>query len=139
MGSTGDQEGDQLQRIQARAAKLLRLDSAIKKAAPASLAPWFRVANYRDATLILEVASPAWQLRLRQALPKMEHELKNGLLPSLQSIEVRVNNEVGKEAGKRGDVSVLSADSAAVLEYVAQDAPEELKAALERLANHGKS
>ncbi|MCU6339073.1 DUF721 domain-containing protein [Enterobacter quasiroggenkampii] len=133
------EEGDQLQRIQQRASKLLRIDREIKQQLPATLSRWVRVANYRDSTLILEVRNAAVQLRLRQVLPAVERELKSGLLPSMQHIDVRINPEVGDGQEKVGTVRVLSQNSAELISGIAEMAPDELKEALERLAAHRKT
>lgn len=133
------EEGDQLQRIQQRASKLLRLDREVKQHLPATLSRWVRVANYRDSTLILEVRNAAVQLRLRQALPAVERELKGGLVPSMQRIEVRINPGVGDGMEKAGSVSVLSQNSAELISGLAEMAPDELREALERLAAHRKT
>ncbi|HCR0386875.1 TPA: DUF721 domain-containing protein [Enterobacter kobei] len=132
-------EGDQLQRIQQRASKLLRLDREVKQHLPGTLSRWVRVANYRNSTLILEVRNAAVNLKLRQALPGVERELKSGLLPSMQNIEVRINPDVGESMEKAGTVNILSDNSAELIAGIAEMASDELKLALERLAAHKKT
>ncbi|HHT0956281.1 DUF721 domain-containing protein [Enterobacter kobei] len=133
-------EGDhQLQRIKQRASKLLRLDREVKQHLPGTLSRWVRVANYRNSTLILEVRNAAVNLKLRQALPGIERELKSGLLPSMQSIEVRVNPDVGESMEKAGTVNILSENSAELIAGIAEMASDELKQALERLAAHKRT
>ncbi|MHA0510170.1 DUF721 domain-containing protein [Enterobacter kobei] len=132
-------EGDQLQRIQQRASKLLRLDREVKQHLPGTLSRWVRVANYRNSTLILEVRNAAVNLKLRQALPGVERDLKSGLLPSMQNIEVRINPDVGESMEKAGTVNILSENSAELIAGIAEMASDELKQALERLAAHKKT
>lgn len=93
-----------------------------------------RLANLREAVLVLETESPAWAARLRYATPEMVRRLAAGDFPPIDEIRIRVRPQhAPADAARR---ATLSPGSAAHLREAAatlDDAP--LAAALRRLAD----
>lgn len=138
-----------LQNVQQRATALLKLNRAVKGILPAQLHPWCRVANFRQSILVLETANASWLMRLRYEQATLLSALRAQILPSLTSIDIRINPSlaaIGQESvqensnqtvkGKTEGVNrELSQQSAQALRMVAERSPEKLKAAIERLAS----
>lgn len=80
-----------LQNVQQRAVALLKLNRAVKGLLPAPLHPWCRVANFRQGILVLETANASWMMRLRYEQPALLSALRAQILPSLSSIDIRIN------------------------------------------------
>lgn len=138
-----------LQNVQLRAATLLKLNRTVKGLLPSPLHPWCRVANYRQSILVLEVANASWMMRLRYELPNLLSALRAQILPSLSSIDIRINpalmvkdvnnpTESAKKhlsaSGPLPPVRQLSQESAKELRGLASRSPEKLRKVLERLA-----
>ncbi|OTA17120.1 hypothetical protein Xvie_01376 [Xenorhabdus vietnamensis] len=141
-----------LQVIQQHAIALLKLNRTVLSLLPAPLHPWCRVANYRKQILVLEAGNASWMTRLRYEIPVLLSTLRSEILPSLSSIDIRINpslmvkcdnNEQGfskpstkafsndnQELPKRQ----LTHESAKTLMMLAENSPEKLKRKLERLA-----
>lgn len=137
-----------LQTIQQRAVALLRLNRAIRGILPAPMHPWCRVANFRQGILVIETANASWLMRLRYEQPALLSALRAQILPSLTSIDIRINPSL---AGKQAEIAQenstqanpgqyvvdrrLSEQSADTLREVAKRSPEKLRKAIERLAS----
>lgn len=142
-----------LQIIQQHAIALLKLNRAVLSLLPAQLHPWCRVANYRKQILVLEAGNASWMTRLRYEIPVLLSTLRSEILPSLSSIDIRINPSLmvkhdnneqrfsklstktthsnnNQELPKRQ----LSHESAKILMMLAENSPEKLKKKLERLA-----
>ncbi|MEH0832053.1 DUF721 domain-containing protein [Pectobacterium cacticida] len=138
-----------LRDVQQRAIALLKLNRAVRSLLPAPLHPWCRVANYRQGLLILEAANASWLMRLRYEQPALLSALRAQILPSLASIDIRINPTLaakGHEIMKNSDISAienvgdkplrqLSEQSAETLRALADNSPEKLKKILKRLAS----
>lgn len=137
-----------LQNVQQRATALLRLNRAVRSILPAQLHPWCRVANFRQGILVLETANASWLMRLRYEQATLLSALRAQILPSLTSIDIRINPTlaaIGKDSvqensiqSRSGQFEVnreLSEQSAEALREVAKRSPEKLRAAIERLAS----
>ncbi|HEJ8042350.1 DUF721 domain-containing protein [Serratia marcescens] len=134
-----------LHNVQQRAVALLKLNRAVKGLLPAPLHPWCRVANFRQGILVLETANASWMMRLRYEQPALLSALRAQILPSLSSIDIRINpalmakgsNQV-QNAEKAPEKAVpmrhLSLESAEELRGLASRSPEKLRKILERLA-----
>jgi hypothetical protein len=145
--SAGDQ--GPLHNVQQRAIALLKLNRAVKGLLPAQLHPWCRVANFRQGVLVLETANASWMMRLRYEQPNLLSALRAQILPSLSSIDIRINpalmakgsNQVkGDEKSAKNEASAapmrqLSQESAEQLRGLASRSPEKLRKILERLAS----
>ncbi len=136
-----------LRLVQQRAAALLKLNRAVKGLLPAPMKPWCRVGNYRQGVLVLEIANASWMMRLRYEQPALLSALRAQILPSLSSIDIRINpslmvkvenvsqfDQVNAAAIREKPFRQLSAQSAEELMIVASRSPEKLRKALERLA-----
>lgn len=134
-----------LQLIQQRATILLKLNRAVMALLPVPLRDKCRVANYRNAILIIEVANASWLTRLRYETPSLLSALRQEILPSLSSIDIKINPSLGIKQEKRSLISSLkeqvptkrrhlSLESAQSLNYLAEKSPKKLREKLERLA-----
>jgi hypothetical protein len=137
-----------LQNVQQRAAALLKLNRAVRGIIPAQLHPWCRVANFRQGILVLETANASWLMRLRYEQATLLSALRAQILPSLTSIDIRINPSlaaIGQESVQESSIQTsggkyevnreLSEQSAEALREVAKRSPEKLRAAIERLAS----
>lgn len=141
-------ENGPLHNVQQRATALLKLNRAVKGLLPSQLQPWCRVANYRQSVLVLETANASWLMRLRYEQPALLSALRAQILPSLSSIDIRINpslmasghNHVQNAAKSSPDpeksppLRQLSLESAKELRGLASRSPEKLRTILERLA-----
>ncbi|AGB81069.1 Zn-ribbon-containing, possibly RNA-binding protein and truncated derivatives [Serratia rubidaea] len=137
-----------LHNVQQRAAALLKLNRAVRGLLPAQLHPWCRVANFRQGVLVLETANASWMMRLRYEQPSLLSALRAQILPSLSSIDIRINPALMVKGGNQQQNSLqkttdepaaapmrqLSEESAEQLRGVASRSPEKLRKTLERLA-----
>ncbi|CDG20342.1 conserved protein of unknown function [Xenorhabdus poinarii G6] len=141
-----------LQVIQQHAIALLKLNRTVLSLLPAQLHPWCRVANYRKQILVLEAGNASWMTRLRYEIPTLLSTLRSGILPSLSSIDIRINpslmvkcdnNEQGcsksstkafNNDNQERPTRRLTHESAKTLMILAENSPEKLKRRLERLA-----
>ncbi|CAI1050077.1 DUF721 domain-containing protein [Serratia grimesii] len=138
-----------LHNVQQRAVALLKLNRAVKGLLPVQLHPWCRVANFRQGILVLETANASWMMRLRYEQPALLSALRTQILPSLSSIDIRINpalmakgsNLVQNTAKTAGNTQPsapmrhLSQESAEELRGLASRSPEKLRKILERLAS----
>lgn len=149
IGDPADSGRDTLQTIQQRALVLLKLNRAVAGLLPAPLQPWCRVANFRQSVLILETANASWMMRLRYEQTQLLSALRAQILPSLSSIDIRINPDLATKArltaqnnavqtaitaGDGNQKRRLSAQSAQSIRHVAARSPEKLQKLLERLA-----
>ncbi|UCQ45093.1 DUF721 domain-containing protein [Edwardsiella piscicida] len=138
-----------LKNVQQRAVALLRLDRAVQALLPAPLKPFCRVANFRQGILVLEVANASWLMRLRYEQSSLLSALRGEILPSLSSIDTRINPALMSQCGKNAQsfaqarqeeaqaetvMRTLSVESAQHLRWLASQSPEGLRKKLERLA-----
>lgn len=136
-----------LKSIQQRAAAIAKLNYTIKGLLPAQLHPYCRVANYRNHILILETANANWLMRLRYEQMNLLSTLRATVLPSLASIDIKINPSLANYTEKNTINTVdsnnvapskiyrkLSTKSAEYLTQLAQDCPDNLRNKLERLA-----
>ncbi|WP_034945810.1 DUF721 domain-containing protein [Erwinia oleae] len=136
-----------LQAIQQRALALNKLNRAVRGMLPAQLHPWCRVANFRQGILVLETANASWMMRLRYEQSSLLSALRTQILPSLTSIDIRINpslagkgHESVQESSNQSEKETktsgrrLSAESAEILRGVAEQSPEKLRKVIERLA-----
>ncbi|MGP4123398.1 MAG: DUF721 domain-containing protein [Sodalis sp. (in: enterobacteria)] len=142
-----------LLKLQQQAIMLLKLNRAVNALLPAPLRPWCRVANVRQGVMVLETATASWHMRLRYEQPQLLSALRAQILPSLSSIDIRINPGLAKKqefnaknnygsqkhywliGGKPRHLSVQSAMS---IRHVAARSEGKLKNALERLAERAR-
>lgn len=135
-----------LHSIQQRAAAIAKLNYTVKGLLPAQLHPYCRVANYRNHILILETANANWLMRLRYEQMNLLSTLRATVIPSLSSIDIKINPSLANYTEKKpitdsDSNSVqyhvyrkLSTKSAEYLLQLAQNCPDNLRNKLERLA-----
>jgi hypothetical protein len=137
-----------LRLVQQRAAALLKLNRAVKGLLPTPMKPWCRVGNYRQGVLVLEIANASWMMRLRYEQPALLSALRAQILPSLSSIDIRINpslmvkmenvsqfkDQTSASTSSGKPFRHLSTESAQELMILASRSPEKLRKALERLA-----
>ncbi|MGK2959886.1 MAG: DUF721 domain-containing protein [Candidatus Malihini olakiniferum] len=136
--------------VQQHAIDLLKLNLAVKGLLPPQLHQWCRIANYRQDHLMLETANASWLMRLRYEQSTLLSALRAQILPSLASIDIRINpvlaakgdeNFSGKDnlQAENGSSDTpprqLSKQSAETIRHLASHSPEKLKKVLERLAS----
>ncbi|QWA10121.1 DUF721 domain-containing protein [Sodalis ligni] len=149
LGSLTTPERDSLLHIQQRAVALLKLNRAVAGILPAPLQPWCRVANFRQGVLIIETANASWMMRLRYEQSTLLSALRAQILPSLSSIDIRINPTLATkghqimqnrgeplpgEGNSEGQKRKLSRQSGEAIRHLAARSPEKLKKMLERLA-----
>ncbi|WP_127959505.1 DUF721 domain-containing protein [Serratia microhaemolytica] len=145
---TASREKESLHHVRQRAITLLKLNQTVKSLLPVQLHPWCRVANFRQGVLVLETANASWMTRLRYENASLLAALRREILPSLSSIDIRINpalmvagaQQLKSRTGTVENVSAkaplrhLSQESAEQLRGLAARSPEKLRKALERLA-----
>lgn len=141
-----------LENLQQRAIALIKINRTVQALLPSSIQPWCRVANFRQGLLVLEAASASWMMRLKYERPNLLSALRAEILPSLTSIDIRINPSLMTNGEKKvqeannfakNDVltrqtlptkRVLSQKAAEQLKWLANRSPEKLKEKLKRLA-----
>lgn len=120
---------------------LIRLNRILKNILPASLHTWCRVANVRHDILVLEAANASWMMRLRYEQSMLLSTLRAQILPSLSSIDIRINPglmvkrvDQVKNVHQLAPLRQLSKESAMAMRGLANRSPEKLREILERLA-----
>ncbi len=127
-----------LQLIQQRATILLKLNRTVMALLPAPLQGKCRVANYRNAILIIEVTNASWMTRLRYEIPSLLSALRKEILPSLSSIDIKINPSLSIKAGKKSVTSSLKDPTpvkktpfkcreCTIIEIFGREKPEEIK------------
>ncbi|XOD70001.1 MAG: DUF721 domain-containing protein [Sodalis sp. (in: enterobacteria)] len=134
-----------LSQIRQRAIMLLKLNRAVHSLLPTSLRPLCHVVNVRHEVMVLGIANACWKMMVMYEQPKLLSALRSQILPSLISINIRINpNQVRKqELNEQNHNSILqtgikarclSVQSAVSIRHVAARSEGKLKNALERLA-----
>ncbi|MGF1692828.1 DUF721 domain-containing protein [Photobacterium kagoshimensis] len=124
--------------IQQRAVALAKLNEAVKQ--HLNCAEHCRVSNYRQQTLIIEVSSANWSMRLNFERNTLMNKLREQLLPQLKQIDIKVNPSLAadfeRKQHKAPDIirKPITEKAAGYLLYTAQHAPDKVKARLERIA-----
>ena len=119
--------------------RLQAIDGQLKRLLAAPIGDHVRVANYHDGELVLHADSPAWQSRLRFAVPGLERELRDSLA-DLRRIRVTTRPQTPRPAGPAGPSMVnrtISPRSSSALRALARSPRTDprLAEALERLAS----
>ncbi|UDG80142.1 DUF721 domain-containing protein [Candidatus Steffania adelgidicola] len=137
-----------LSRIQRRALMLINLNRAVNSQLSVLLRPWCRVANVRQGVIVMETANASWKMRLCYEQPQLLSALRVKILPSLLSIDIRINPGLARKQELNVPHNVrdlycyqdfkknrcLSLESAAYIRDVAGRSEGKLKKILERLA-----
>ena len=139
-------QGALLSKIKERTVALSQLTKVIDELLPTPLNQHYRVANYRQSVLILEVSSANWLTRIKYEQSNLISGIREKILPSLSSIQYKINPTIATNYSQSVNLSdnnvkienVLSKQTAIYLNVVAEKAPNKLKKQLIKLANHAK-
>ena len=139
-------QGALLSKIKDRTIALSQLTKVIDELLPTPLNQQYRVANYRQGVLILEVSSASWLTRLKYEQGNLLSGIRQKILPSLSSIQYKINPTIATNysqsvilSDKNVKISnVISKQTAIYLNAIAEQAPDKLKKQLIKLANHAK-
>ena len=139
-------QGALLSKLKERAVALSQLTKVIDELLPTPLNQQYRVANYRQSVLILEVSSANWLTRIKYEQSNLISGIREKILPSLSSIQYKINPTIATNYSQSVNLSdnnvkienVLSKQTAIYLNVVAEKAPDKLKKQLIKLANHAK-
>ncbi|TSJ90527.1 DUF721 domain-containing protein [Gilliamella apicola] len=139
-------QGALLSKIKERTVALSQLTKVIDELLPTPLNQQYRVANYRQSVLILEVSSANWLTRIKYEQSNLISGIREKILPSLSSIQYKINPTIATNYSQSVNLSdnnvkienVLSKQTAIYLNVVAEKAPDKLKKQLIKLANHAK-
>ena len=139
-------QGALLSKIKERTVALSQLTKVIDELLPTPLNQQYRIANYRQGVLILEVSSASWLTRLKYEQSNLLSGIRQKILPSLSSIQYKINPTIATNysqsvilSDKNVKISnVISKQTAIYLNAIAEQAPDKLKKQLIKLANHAK-
>ncbi|MGL5952965.1 MULTISPECIES: DUF721 domain-containing protein [Providencia] len=136
-----------LQTIQRNAKAILKLNQVVKNLLPAEIKPMCRVANYRNNIMVLEVANASWMTRLNYEKLNLLSALRTSILPSLSSIDIRINPDLIRKTKQNSSLNKqsvstktnrnqrqISVQTAEQLLKLAERSPKGLKERFERLA-----
>ncbi|HHR6052218.1 TPA: DUF721 domain-containing protein [Providencia alcalifaciens] len=136
-----------LQTIQRNAKAILKLNRVVKSLLPAEIKPMCRVANYRNNIMVIEVANASWMTRLNYERTNLLSALRSSILPSLSSIDIRINPDLIRKSKQNSSLNKqsvnqkenrnqrqISTQTAEQLLRLAEKSPKGLKEKFERLA-----
>ena len=136
-----------LQTIQRNAKAILKLNRVVKSLLPAEIKPMCRVANYRNNIMVIEVANASWMTRLNYEKINLLSALRSSILPSLSSIDIRINPDLIRKSKQNSSLNKqsvnqkenrnqrqISTQTAEQLLRLAKKSPKGLKEKFERLA-----
>lgn len=136
-----------LQTIQQNAKAILKLNRVVKSLLPAEIKPMCRVANYRNNIMVIEVANASWMTRLNYERTNLLSALRSSILPSLSSIDIRINPDLIRKSKQNSSLNKqsvnqkenrnqrqISTQTAEQLLRLAEKSPKGLKERFERLA-----
>ncbi|MBL4942390.1 MAG: DUF721 domain-containing protein [Colwellia sp.] len=135
-----------LAQIQAKTNSLSLLSDIVRQICPDLPEDAFNIANFVQTTLIIEVKSPVWGQRLQFERNTICNELVKQTQGKFSHIEIKVNPQghkkianqqtyqSSKPVNQQGSVLAISANTAAHLLKIAENAPKGLKEKLEKLA-----
>ncbi|MTC73701.1 DUF721 domain-containing protein [Providencia sp. wls1919] len=136
-----------LQTIQRNAKAILKLNRVVKSLLPTEIKPMCRVANYRNNIMVIEVANASWMTRLNYEKMNLTSALRSSILPSLSSIDIRINPDLIRKSKQNSSLNKqsvnqkenrnqrqISTQTAEQLLRLAKKSPKGLKEKFERLA-----
>ena len=129
----------QLKQLTDKANQLRDLNASLMSCVPPSLAEHVRLATVRDGCLVLQAEGSTWAAQLRFKTPEILEKLRAH--PEFREVRsVRIRNVVEpRPKTVAPERRHMSQAAAAALRQEAQCTPDvKLRAALERLARHGR-
>jgi len=128
-------ESGKLAKIQQKASILQEINRLLTNELLPGSDEYCRVANYRLGILIIEVTSGVWSTRLTQLRSELMRQMRQGILPSLVSIEIKVNPSLFiQPTVPKPNSRKISPQTAEHLNALAQHSPPALAEKLQRLA-----
>lgn len=125
----------QLAKIQQKSEKLQEINQILTSELLPGSDEYCRVANLRQGILVIEVTSGVWSTRLTQLRSNLLSELRSSILPTLISIEIKVNPSLFVQPEPlKANSRKISAQTAEHLAALAEHSPPELAQKLQRLA-----
>jgi hypothetical protein len=131
---TIDQDSD-LGRLKRRAMALIKLSQDISNYLPRSTRSITRVANFSNGDLILETGTNKAKLDIAMQSQELIEKIRQKHIPNIRKIIIQINLDLIQRP-ITNDKRVLSAESAQLLECIAELSPPGLRLALTRLASH---
>lgn len=135
-----------LQGIQQRSKDILALQQALQQCLPAHTAKLCRAANLRDGQAIVEVASASLKMKLNYDRLRIISALRQQGYPQLTGLDIVINpalyaqsNALEQSQKPRQTRRTMSAQTAQMLDELAENASPKLKAQLQKLAAMGKN
>lgn len=136
-----------LQIIQQNAKVIIKLNRIVGDLLPTELKLMCRVANYRNNIMVIEVANASWMTRLNYEKINLLSALRTSILPSLSSIDIRINPDLMRKTRQNSSFNKqtapfkqkknerkISLETADQLLKLAKRSPKGLKEKFERLA-----
>jgi hypothetical protein len=135
-----------LAQIQAKTNSLSLLSDIVRQICPDLPEDAFNIANFVQATLIIEVKSPVWGQRLQFERNTICRELDNQTQGQFSQIEIKVNPQGHrqvpsqttyhhkKQSTDKSSIQSISSGTASHLLEIAENAPQGLKEKLQKLA-----
>lgn len=131
-----------LAQIAAKTNSLTILSDIVRQTCPDLPEDVWKIANFRDKSLVIEVNSAVWSQRLQFERMNICRELASVTENAFNQIEIKVTPYRTKAPEKtklpEKTSITISQETAAQLLEVASNAPESLRLKLEKLASHAK-
>jgi hypothetical protein len=135
-----------LAHIQAKTNSLAQLADIVRHICPDLPVDSWKIVNFENNTLVIEVKSPVWGQRLQFERNQICQRLVSETDGLFNKIEIKVNpfthkKPVDSKTSKTDSInyaSLISTKTASHLKEIALNAPKGLKEKLLKLASHGK-
>jgi hypothetical protein len=146
MSSLLNSSSGTLAHIQAKTNSLAQLANIVSHICPDLPVDAWKIVNFENNTLVIEVKSPVWGQRLQFERNQICQSLIAETDGVFNKIEIRVNPFTHKNPSKTkvlktdsiNYASLISPNTANHLKEIALNAPKGLKEKLLKLASHGK-
>jgi len=120
---------------------LKRFDDLVQQSCPDLPKDVWRIANFRQKTVVIEVKSSVWSQRLQFERMNISHSIAQFTDNAFDKIEIKVAPHFNKtpkpeliQILQTPNTRTLTSENAAQLREVAKKAPESLQKKIERLA-----
>ncbi|MFC0180416.1 DUF721 domain-containing protein [Thorsellia kenyensis] len=131
---------------------LSQLSDALNTILPEEMRSHIRAANFNQGTLVLQISSAAWQLRLNYYREELIDKLRQSILPGLVSVTFKINPDIlswKQEKFKLNTYKLkapiqftldkprkISPETGKILLTLSNEAPPKLSDALKKMAMH---
>ena len=146
MSSLLNSSSGTLAHIQEKTNSLAQLAEIVRHICPDLPVDAWKIANFENNTLIIEVSSPVWGQRLQFERNQICHDLLTKTEGRFHKIEIKVNPFTQKKINSTekptqhsiNHMNLISPNTAEQLTAIALNAPKGLREKLLKLASHGK-